>query len=58
MEPPVTIDLDELIIKSPKKVCLIIEGDKYWFDRDEVEIDEEELTIEMPYKLAREKGFI
>jgi hypothetical protein len=70
MEPPVTIDYDEIIhtvtidydeiihTKSRDRILLVIEGDKYWFNRGDVEVNEEEFTVEMSYDLAREKGFV
>lgn len=56
--PGTIIDYDELVFKSPQKLLLIIEGDSYWFERDEVELDEEEFTVEMSQELVRKKGFV
>jgi hypothetical protein len=58
MEPPVTIDYDQILYNKNRKILLVIECDRYWFDRDDLELDEGEYTIEIAYNLAREKGFV
>jgi hypothetical protein len=58
MEPPITIDYDQILYNKNRKILLVIEGDRYWFDDHQIEIDEEEFTVEMPYELARKKGFV
>ncbi len=58
MEPPVIIDYDDLLYNKNRKILLVIEGDRRWFDRDDLKLDEEEMTVEMSYDLAREKGFV
>lgn len=58
ISPPITIDYDELVFKSRRKVLLVIEGDEYWFDLDDVELDEKSFTVEISEYRARKEGFI
>jgi hypothetical protein len=50
------IEYDEIIRKSDKGVLIKIEGDKYWLPKSQVEINEDDDTIDIPEWLLKEKG--
>lgn len=60
MTEVVTIDYDDILEEreTEKAICFIIEGDPYHLPKSQITIDEEDMTVEMPRWLAKEKEFV